>query len=107
MYMYWCLLCSDWRVTHGHEPTKSGSISLERNSQILGRYLLAPAPLILQFAALFGKDLRQSLNGLSDKGIRLLDSLLRVINECSLDGGPAITKRPGILLIKEWRRAGG
>jgi hypothetical protein len=69
---------------------KEGAIALEREAQILGRYVVTSIPLLFEPGTFLGEHFCQTLHGRGDETIRLFDGPARLVNEGCLNCTPAI-----------------
>src|SRR5579859_1109148 len=95
-----------WRATRcsgGEQPLEERTVALQRHAELLSVYLVAPAPLTLQFAPLIGEHLCDPLDDRCNEVVRLLDRLARFIHKARLNTFPAGAIGSGLLRRNEGR----
>ena len=84
----------------GQQPLEERAVPLQSDAQVLGRDVLAPAPLALEGLALAREAVGELLHRVSSGTVGILDRTARIVDERDLDRLPAPAKlRP--LVIRE------
>src|SRR3954452_7585490 len=92
------------RALRGEQPLEEAAVALQRDPQVLGRDVLAAAPLALEALALGGEVLGEPAHHLGDELVGLLDGLARLVDEPRLDRLPAALELGVLVAGQQLRR---
>src|SRR5829696_2304416 len=90
------LRCSD-----REQPLEERAVALQRQPQVLGRDVVARAPLAFEARASLAEPARELLQELCDERVRLRDRLARLVDEPRLERAPALAELGRPLLREE------
>src|SRR5262252_9571213 len=92
-----------WGVNRsGVEQTvKERAVALQRNPQILGRYITAAIPLLLQIRASIGEAFRQTLHDGSHQLVRFFHRPPWLVYKVSLNVAPPVPQVHNVRLRKQ------
>src|SRR5262245_10657840 len=87
------------------QALEEAAVALQRHAQVLGRDVLAAAPLALEPLALGGEALGQPAHDFRDQLVGLLDRAPRIVDEVRLDRLPAALVAGVLVALEQLRRA--
>jgi hypothetical protein len=70
---------------NGKHPLKERPVTLKRDTQVFGRYVVAFIPLLLQLRPSVGEALRQPVDSGRDQSISFVNGISRLIDKTGLD----------------------
>src|SRR3954447_25373919 len=80
----------------GQQAAEERAVALERDAQVLGRDVLAAAPLRLEALALLREALGEALHDGRHERVGVLDGAARLVDEADLDLLPAALEALGV-----------
>src|SRR5207253_8478502 len=92
---------SEARELDGQQTPEEGPIASQRDPHVLGRDIVAAAPLAFKLGPLIGKRLGELLDKLRNQFISLGDCLPGIVDEVGLDRLPALAVLPDRSLVEE------